>query len=377
MSAEIQLQPEDVSQAQVDERFMRRALELSAQGAGLVSPSPMVGCVVVNTSGRIVGEGFYIYDRIDHAEKIALEQAGNQAHNATAYVTLEPHAHFGRTAPCTQALINAGIARVVYAIDDPNPLVAGSGGEALRHAGIEVTTGVLAHEAARLNDAYLHFQRHGRPFVHLKMACSMDGKIGTRRDETHWLTGDVARARVHELRHNSDAVLVGANTAVIDDPLLTDRSGRPRRRPLVRVVMDNGLATPAHSRLVSTIDEAPVLIFTSSTTIVGDSHLNGLGIEIVPVSSIKIDPAEVLANLAGRGIESVLVEGGPIIAAAFLAAGLVNKVTFFIAPLIIGGDGPQVIGPAGLADTARLRDVQVTRRGDDTEISGYVGELSD
>ncbi|MEO6390621.1 MAG: bifunctional diaminohydroxyphosphoribosylaminopyrimidine deaminase/5-amino-6-(5-phosphoribosylamino)uracil reductase RibD [Pyrinomonadaceae bacterium] len=376
MSAEIETQSSEASQLELDERFMRVALGLSAQGLGLVSPSPLVGCVIVSPAGQIVGEGFYVYDNIDHAEKIALDQAGREAHNATAYVTLEPHAHHGRTPPCTEALIRAGIARVVYAIDDPNPLVAGSGGEALCQAGLEVTTGILAHEAAHLNDAYLHFQRHGRPFVHLKMACSLDGKIGARRDESHWLTGDLARARVHELRHYSDAVLVGANTAVIDDPLLTDRSGRPRRRPLVRVVLDHGLATPAGSRLVSTIREAPVLIFTSSSTIVGESHLKDTGVEIVPVSTVKIDPNEVLANLAGRGIQSVLVEGGPIIAAAFLAAGLVDKITFFIAPQIIGGDGPQVIGPAALADTARLRDVQVTRHGDDTEISGYLEELS-
>ena len=180
---------------------MRRALELAARGLGQVSPSPLVGCVIVSESGEIVGEGFYIYENLKHAETIALEQAGAQARGATAYVTLEPHAHYGRTPPCTEALIRAGIARVVVPIEDPNPLVSGKGFAHLRAAGVEVQTGLLEREAARLNEAYIHSMRHARPFIHLKLACSLDGKIATRTGDSRWITGEESRARVQELRH--------------------------------------------------------------------------------------------------------------------------------------------------------------------------------
>ena len=213
---------------------------------GQVSPSPLVGCVIVSRQGEIVGEGFYLYEKLKHAETLALEQAGELARGATAYVSLEPHAHQGRTPPCTEALIHAGISRVVGAIEDPNPLVSGKGFADLRAAGLEVQTGLLAREATRLNEKYIHTIRHTRPFVHLKLACSLDGKIATRTGDSRWITGTQSRARVQELRHQADAILIGAGTAAADDPLLTDRSGRPRRRPLVRVVLDKNLClTPA------------------------------------------------------------------------------------------------------------------------------------
>src|SRR4051812_1818633 len=214
--------------------MMKRALELAAQGIGQVSPGPLVGTVIVDPQKRIVGEGFYVYDQVKHAETVALEQAGENARGATAYVSLEPHAHQGRTPPCTDALIKAGIKRVVAPIEDPNPSVSGKGFAHLREMGVVVVTGLMAREAERLNEKYIHCMREGRPFVHLKLACSLDGRTSTRTGDSRWITGEESRARVHILRHESDAILVGINTALADDPQLTDRSGMRRRRPLAR-----------------------------------------------------------------------------------------------------------------------------------------------
>ncbi|HKS29420.1 MAG TPA: bifunctional diaminohydroxyphosphoribosylaminopyrimidine deaminase/5-amino-6-(5-phosphoribosylamino)uracil reductase RibD, partial [Pyrinomonadaceae bacterium] len=193
--------------------MMRRALQLAARGVGQVSPSPLVGCVIVDSGNDVAGEGFYLYDGVKHAETLALEEAGGRAKDGTAYVSLEPHAHHGRTPPCTDALIEAGIRRVVSSIEDPNPKVSGKGFAHLRRAGLEVQTGVLAREAERLNEKYIHFMRRGRPFVHLKMAVSLDGRTATRTGDSRWITGESARRRVHQLRHEHDAILIGAGTA--------------------------------------------------------------------------------------------------------------------------------------------------------------------
>src|SRR5256712_4978884 len=243
--------------SEADARMMTRALELAAKGVGQVSPGPLVGCVIVDPKGEIVGEGFYVYDRLKHAETLALEQAAIRARGATAYVSLEPHAHHGRTPPCTNALIEAGIKRVVAPIEDPNPQVSGSGFAHLREAGIEVCTGLMADEASRLNEAYIHFMHTGRPFVHLKMAVSLDGKVATRTGDSRWITGEEARARAHELRHQYDAIMVGGGTVRADDPQLTDRSGKKRRRPLVRIVIDQCLQIPSESQLVRSAKEVP------------------------------------------------------------------------------------------------------------------------
>ena len=224
-----------------DRRMMARALDLAAKGVGSVSPGPLVGCVVVSAAGEIVGEGFYVFEDIKHAETIALDIAGEKARGGTAYVSLEPHAHYGRTAPCTDALIAAGIKRVVAPIEDLNPKVSGKGFAHLRAAGLKVETGLLSDEASQVNEAYLHYMSTARPFVHLKLAVSLDGKIATRTGDSRWITGPEARARAHELRHAYDAILVGAGTVTTDDPLLSDRSGLSRRRPLVRVVLDRQL----------------------------------------------------------------------------------------------------------------------------------------
>ncbi|MDT7603567.1 MAG: diaminohydroxyphosphoribosylaminopyrimidine deaminase [Acidobacteriota bacterium] len=364
---------------------MSRALELAARGTGQVSPSPLVGCVIARADGEVVGEGFYLYDQISHAETIALEQAGARARGTTAYVSLEPHAHHGRTPPCTDALIRAGISRVVSTTEDPNPLVSGRGFAHLREAGVEVSTGVLAREAERLNEKYFHFHRVRRPFVHLKLATSLDGRIATRTGDSRWITGEESRARVHELRHEYDAILVGAGTATADDPLLTDRSNLPRRRPLVRVVLDDKLRLAPDSQLARTAREASVVVFTSAerdaTDALSTSALETCGVEVVRQPGGARDLRAVLAALSERALQSVIVEGGATVAGMFMDAGLVDKVTFFIAPLIIGGRDAHAsvggVGAAKIADALRLRDVEITRRGADVEITGYPNKESE
>ena len=354
---------------------MRQVLELAARGVGLVSPGPLVGCVIVNDRQQIVGEGFYVYDEVKHAETIALEQAGEAARGATAYISLEPHSHQGRTAPCTDALIRAGVKRVVAPIEDPNPKVSGRGFAHLRDAGIEVCTGVLAEEARQLNETYDHFMRTGRPFVHLKMAVSLDGKVATSTGDSRWITGEAARGRAHEMRHRYDAIMVGGRTVRLDDPLLTDRSGKLRRRPLVRVVIEQYLRMPPESQLAQTTESAPVIIFACRDA---DSDsldaLHQRGVEVVAQGS-ALDLTSVLDDLGKRSLQSVLVEGGPSLAALLLEAGLVDKITFFVAPIIIGGqDAPSAIAGAGaenIADAVKLERIEVRPHGDDVEVTGY------
>src|SRR5258706_10894202 len=356
--------------------MMTRALELAAQGAGQVSPGPLVGTVIVDAAGEIAGEGFYLFEQVKHAETTALERAGERARGATAYVSLEPHAHQGRTQPCTDALIKAGIKRVVAPIEDPNPKVSGRGFAHLRKAGVEVSTGLLADDAARLNEAYIHFMRTGRPFVHLKLAVSLDGKVATFAGDSRWITSEEARARAHDLRHQYDAIMVGGRTVGADDPLLTDRSGKTRRRPLVRVVIEQYLRMSPESQLAQTTDAAPVLIFVhgdSDPEIV--SALQSRGVEVISQEGSGLELSSVLEELGRRSIQSVLVEGGPILAGLLLDAGLVNKITFFIAPPIIRGqDGASASGGSGartIADARQLENISLDRRGPDIEVSRY------
>lgn len=361
---------------EIDRRMMQRALDLAARGAGQVSPGPLVGTVLVDDAGEVVGEGCYIYDQLKHAETLALEQAGERAHGATAYVSLEPHAHQGRTPPCTETLIKAGIRRVVAPIEDPNPKVSGRGFARLREAGIEVCTGLLQLEASQLNEAYIHFMRTARPFVHLKLAVSLDGKVATFSGDSRWITSEEARAWAHELRHRYDAIMVGGRTVCIDDPLLTDRSGRKRRRPLVRVVIEQYLRMSLESQLAQTTDAAPVLIFAH-----GDSDpetvsaLQARGVEVINQTESTLNFSSMLEELGRRSIQSVLLEGGPSLAGLLLDAGLVNKITFFVAPMIIGGqDAPSAIGGNGaetISEAMQLENVEVEKRGRDIEITGY------
>jgi len=361
---------------ETDRRMMARALELAQKGVGQVSPGPLVGCVIVSADGAVAGEGYYLFEELKHAETIALASAGEKARGGTAYVSLEPHAHHGRTPPCTDALIAAGIKRVVAPIQDLNPKVSGKGFAHLRAAGVEVETGLLAEEATQINEAYLHYMCTGRPFVHLKLAVSLDGKIATRTGDSRWVTGDEARERVQELRHACDAVLVGAGTVLKDDPLLTDRSGLRRRRALVRVVLDDKLRVGA--KLATTTAEAPVLVVGRPE---GGNFLDK-GVEVLNtdpgVEVLRTDPKNLLAvldALGRRAIQSVLVEGGAAVAGSFIDAKLVNKVTFFIAPKIVGGaDAPSAVGGKGIErmiDALELERISITQRGRDVEVTGY------
>ncbi len=353
----------------------RRALELADCGVGQVSPSPLVGCVIVDDTGEVVGEGCYIYEKIEHAETIALRQAGERAKGATAYVSLEPHNHFSKTSPCTEALINAGIKRVVCPIEDPNPLVKGKGFERLRQNNIEVVTEILAFEAERQNEKYIHWHKTGRPFVHLKMAISLDGRIATRTGDARWITGEESRRKSHELRGEYDAILVGANTVTVDNPSLSDRSGKARRRPLTRIVLDNSLKISLASNLVLTAKDLPTIVFTDSRDEEKIKHLRGEGVEVVEIAEGGRNLYGVLRELKKRDLQSVIVEGGTQVAGAFCDAKLVDKITFFIAPIVIGGkDAPPAIGGQGaqmLASATRLQNMEIKKHGADIEVTGY------
>ena len=353
--------------------MMRRALELAAFGIGQVSPSPLVGCVIVAENNEIAGEGSYLYENVTHAEILALQQAGQKAKNGTAYVTLEPHAHFGRTKPCTEALINAGIKRVVAPIEDPNPLVSGKGFEQLRQSGIEVVSGIMKEEAARLNEKFCVWHQKSRPFAHLKMAMSLDGRISLNNRISTSLSGKESSRKVQELRHEYDAILVGGNTAFIDNPSLTDRSEKMRRRSLVRVVLDNRLQIPENSVLVKTAKETPTLVFSNSENEDKIAVLRSNGVEVIRQNTR--DLRAVLEELKRRDLQSVLVEGGTEIAGAFIDARLVDKITFFYTPMIIGGKvAPLSVGgkgAAGLEEVLKLKNIEISKLGADFEVTGY------
>ncbi len=352
-----------------------RALTLAMKGVGRVSPSPLVGCVILSESEEVVGEGTYIYSEVTHAEIIALAQAGERARGGTAYVSLEPHTHHGRTPPCTEALINAGVRRVVCPIEDPNPLVSGKGFERLREEGIEVVTGLLQDEAERLNEKFFCWHRNRRPFVHLKSAISLDGKIATASGDSKWITSETSRAAGRALRHEYDVILVGAGTVMADDPSLTDRSGNERGRPLVRVILDTGLRTDPWAQIVTSGRSEPTIIFTASSDAKRISLFEDVGVEVVRVEGGPRDLASVLDALRERQLTSVLVEGGAAVAGSFLDARLIDKFTFFIAPVVIGGvSSRSSIGGKGaesIAASVKLKDVSVSESGPDILVTGY------
>ena len=351
----------------------RRSLELASFGVGQVSPSPLVGCVIVAENGEVVGEGSYIYENIIHAEVTALNQAGERAKGATAYVSLEPHSYQGRTKPCTEALINAGVKRVVCPMEDPNPLVSGKGFEILRAHNIEVVTGILCDEAEKLNEKFCVWHQKNRPFVHLKMAMSLDGRISLEISVSTTLSGKESAVKVQNLRHEHDAILVGGNTAAVDNPSLTDRSGKVRRRKLVRVVLDNRLRIPLDSTLVTSAKETPTLIISDSNDDAKIEKLIENGVDVARENARDLNA--VLRELKKRDLQSVLVEGGTEIAGAFADAKLIDKLTFIVAPIVIGGHhAPLAVGGNGassLENALHLRDLEIVKHGGDYEFTGY------
>jgi diaminohydroxyphosphoribosylaminopyrimidine deaminase / 5-amino-6-(5-phosphoribosylamino)uracil reductase len=344
----------------VDTACMDRALELAAHGIALTSPNPMVGAILAR-SGAVVGEGFHTYEGLRHAEVVALEAAGEAARGATVYVTLEPCCHTGRTGPCTQALIVAGVARIVAAMADPNPAVAGRGFQQLHAAGIEVTTGVREVEAQRLNEAFARWIVSRKPLVTLKTAVTLDGQLAlpqTKRgarngartsQDDRWISSPESRAEVQRMRHASDALVTGIGTVLIDDPLLTDRAGMPRRRKLLRVVLDSRLRLPLRSQLVATAD-GDVLVFTRARDDSPKARaLRRAGVEVVRLAGrgAKVDLAAALSELGRREILSGLLEAGATLNSAALSAGIVDKMRVFIAPKLAGYQG--TANPAGSA----------------------------
>ena len=342
---------------------MRRALELAEQGRGLASPGALVGAVVVR-NGRILGEGFYTWDGIAHAETQALTAAGGDARNSTLYVTLEPCAHRGRTPPCVEEIVKAGVSRVVAATVDPNPEVDGAGLEALRNAGISVEADFCEADARRVNEAFLYSMRNGRPFGVLKVAMTLDGKIATASGESQWITSEEARLRTHAIRHSADALLTGSGTILHDDPLMTDRSGRQRRRPLIRAVIDRRGRVGPQARIFS---ESGVVVYTRVP------HLSpGPGREVVVGTT---DLIEVTKDLAGRGVQTTMIECGPDLAFDAIRRGIVDKIVAFLSPRIIGGREIPAFGGEGvgtLPEAIGLDNWEVEPVGPDLMITGYV-----
>jgi diaminohydroxyphosphoribosylaminopyrimidine deaminase/5-amino-6-(5-phosphoribosylamino)uracil reductase len=320
---------------------MEHALDLARKGVGLASPNPTVGCVIAK-DGAILGEGFHQYEWRDHAEIVALKQAGERARGATLYVTLEPCNHTGRTGPCTEAIIAAGISRVVAAMEDPNPKTRGTGFARLRAAGIETESGLLEDNAQELNEAFSHWITTKKPFVTLKSALTLDGQLAlpkSRKSKNReWITSEESRAEVHRMRHSSDALLTGIGTILTDNPLLTDRSGLPRRRRLLRVILDTRLRLSPKSRIVQTSDD-DLLVYTSAQLKSPKARkLQNAGVELIEVkrSRTGLDLSAVLKDLGRRDILSILLEAGPDLNAAALSADLVNKLVLFYAPKISG-----------------------------------------
>jgi len=369
-----------------DELFMTQALELARQGVGLASPNPCVGAIVVDERGRIVGRGVHHYAKRKHAEVLALEEAGPLARGNTLYLNLEPCCHTGRTGPCTEAILAAGVGRLVAAMRDPNPLVGGKGFEQLRRAGVDITEGVLELEARKLNEAFAHFIRTGKPFVTLKSAMTLDGKIAgaplnpaAGKGSTTYITGASALRQVHRLRHASDAILAGIGTVIADDPMLTDRSELPRRRPLLRVILDSHLRIPVDSRIVASAADDLIVFCVDAADEKKDALEScGVRVERLPAGPEKRFPDLqcVLDRLGKMQITSLLVEGGASVNWTFLKAGAVDKVWFFYAPKILGGSASVGLasgeGFATVADAAQLRDVSLHRYGEDFAVEGYL-----
>ncbi len=360
---------------ELDERYMRAALGLARKAAGRTSPNPMVGAVAVRR-GRIVGRGYHARAGADHAEVVALRQAGDAARGATLYVNLEPCGHVGRTPPCIETVIAAGVSRVVAGMVDPNPLVSGRGVSALREAGVEVEVPVREEECRRLNEAFAKHVTQGLPFVILKLAASLDGRIATATGDSRWVTGPAARKYVHRLRNEVDAVLVGSGTVLADDPQLTCRL--PGGRDPWRIVLDGRLRTPLTAKLVNQRQpEKTVLVTGHGVPADRRKALEERGVQVwsFPLRQGRISLRRVLRKLARMGVLSVMVEGGAVTAGRVLAEKVVDKVLCFYAPKFIGAEGLPMVGDLGITRMRQCPELTrpvVRRLGDDILVSAYL-----
>ena len=352
-----------------DRTWMQRALELARRGIGVTSPNPAVGCVILDKAGQVAGEGWHEYDLVDHAEVVALkaaqQHAGNRLLGGTAYVNLEPCNHTGRTPPCTEALIASGLSRVVAATIDPNPAVAGHGMERMRAAGIETVVGVCEAEARRLNEGFARWSQHRRPLVLMKVAMSLDSRIAPPPGVHHvaapyWITSEAARQAVQPLRWQADAGMVGVDTVLADDPMLTDRSGLRRRRPLLRIVLDSGLRMPLDSKMVATAHN-DVAIFTVSNDAkrIEELRKRGVRVEVLPAEAGRVPLDKVLEILGEEGILTLLTETGTRLNTALLAGGMVDRIHLFISPQIMGSDAVPAF--RGMAHPIHMAGVEVER----------------
>ena len=373
--------------------FVAHALALARKGIALTSPNPCVGAVIVSSDGEIVGEGFHTYDGVHHAEVIAITQAGEKSRGASLYINLEPCSHRGRTGPCAEAIVAAGISRVVASMEDPNPLVSGKGFEFLRASGVKVETGSLEAEARLLNESFAKYTRHRIPLVTLKAAMTLDGKIAppprspnkintpagahTSRD---WITGDAARAHSQQLRHQNDAILVGVGTILADDPLLTDRTGESRRRPLLRVILDSRLRLPLEARVVQTARDHDVMVLCSLAEEKKKKKLQKLGVRVeqiaVGTTDGRPDMAGIVSALGELEVTSVLIEGGAHVNWAALASDIVDKVFLYYAPKILAGEEsiPFAYGSGfrSLRDAPCVRSLALHHFAEDFAVEGYL-----
>ena len=369
----------NAAEQETDARYLREALDLARKGDAQASPNPLVGAVLVR-DGQAVGRGFHTWAGVKHGEILALEEAGERARGATLYINLEPCCHEGRTGPCTAALIQAGVARVVAALEDPNPLVAGEGMRQLRAAGIraEIATAFSA-EAAKLNEAFVHFMRTRLPLVTLKTALTLDGKIAAPDDNRGWITSEKARAHVQQLRHDSDAMLTGIGTVLADDCLLTDRSGLPRSRPLLRIVLDSRLRLPLDSQMVRSAAGDVLVVGTSAAPAERRKALEGRGVRVLILDGRdgRSDLRAAIEAVAQQQYLSVLIEAGAKVNWAALETGVADKVFFYYAPKILGGlDSLSMAGGVGRrrrADAIRINRTELHRIApDEFAVEGYI-----
>lgn len=359
----------------LDERYMRMALRLALKGAGRTSPNPMVGGVLVR-GGKIVGTGYHRRAGDDHAEIVALKQAGKRARGATLYLNLEPCNHVGRTPPCTLSLIRSGIKAVMVGMVDPNPLVSGKGIRRLRQAGVQVRSGLLEKECRKLNEAFIKYITRRIPFVVLKLAASLDGRIATSTGESQWITGEAARMHVHRWRNQVDGVVVGVDTVLADNPRLTCRI--PGGRDPWRIVVDRRLRIQRTARLLRQRGVGKTLVVTGTAAPakkVKEIERTGAQVLRLPGRGRWIPFASLLKRLGRMGLLSVMIEGGATTAARALAEGVVDKIIFFYGPKIIGGDGRSMVDALGIKRMNRCKtisDMEIKKFGQDLMVSGYL-----